>query len=390
MNARICQVIWLFFLVGVLVGLMLVSNSGPTQAASPIRIAIIQDQSGPHAEAGISERYGYQLALDEANDAGGIKGSKIEYTIGDDNANVDRGISLAKRAVERDKASVILGSNVSTVSLGIIKVAVESRIPQVSGSYATPLYQGTTPKDNGYWHFASFGNNEDLGKSNLVAAQREGLKKVGITYINVAWGQDMRDACKKYASQYGIQIVGEVPIESGATEVTAEVSKLKVLNPEGILVLNYPGDAAAVYRALTALNWSLPTFPQGMGVPAMIKIVDPNLLNGAVFGTCADIEAPEVTQLVERGEKRYKVKISPKDYNVRAYNAALAVVKALAACKDPTNRSEVRDEMEKVKPFPMCAPVPGNLGPMQWNKMPHLMFTEYCPFFMKGGKIVRK
>jgi len=389
MTGRISQIIWLFLLTAGLLGLVLVGNSGPTQAASPIKIAIIQDQSGAHADAGISERYGYQLALDEANDAGGIKGRKIEYTIGDDGGNVDRGISLAKRAVERDKVSVIFGSDVSTVAFGIVKTAIANRTPQVSGAASTPLFQGTTPQDNGYWCFGMI-DNEYLAVDLLSLAKGAGLKKLAITYINLAWGQDMRNACRKYASQYGIQILGEVAMESGATEVTAEVSKLRTLNPEGILVLNYPGDSAAVYRALAALAWSLPTFPLGMQVPSIVKMVDPSLLNGAVFGLMADTAAPEFVQLVQRGEKYYNKKILLKDYYCRAYNAASAAVKALAACKDPTNPSEVRDQLEKVKPFPTVAPVPGNLLPQQWHKIPHIMFTELCPFTMKDGKMVRK
>ncbi len=390
MSTRNFRRMWII-LAGVMAfGLMWVGGSGGTQAAQPIKVAIIQDLSGPHADSGISERYGFQLAFDEANDAGGVKGRKIEYTIGDDGANVDRGISLAKRAVDRDKVSLIIGSNVSTVSVGMIKTAVEARVPEVSGSYAAPMYQGTTPQDNGYWHFAVFGNNEDIGRYTVNLVHRAGVKKVGISYINLVFGQDLKNACKRFAANLGIQVVGEVPIESGATEVTAEVSKLKALNPEGIILIDYPGDAAAVYRALGGLDWSLPTFPMGMMIPVITKMVDPNLLNGAIFGTFADVENPEVINIVNRVEKRYKVKIAMKDYNVRAYNATLAILKAMAACKDPNSGAELRDQLEKVQPFPMCAPVPGNLGPQQWNKIPHLMFTEYCTYFMKGGKMVRK
>ena len=49
----------------------------PDESLPPVKVGIMKDLTGVHAEAGRAQRNGIKLALDEANDDGGINGRKL-------------------------------------------------------------------------------------------------------------------------------------------------------------------------------------------------------------------------------------------------------------------------------------------------------------------------
>lgn len=63
----------------------LLSIAGPVSAdeKAPIKLGVLEDQSGDFALATIGKVHGIQLATKEINDAGGIAGRPIELVIYD-------------------------------------------------------------------------------------------------------------------------------------------------------------------------------------------------------------------------------------------------------------------------------------------------------------------
>src|SRR5262249_53090047 len=64
------------------------------QAADPITIGVVDEMTGPNAEAGVLVLHGTRLAVDEINAAGGIMGRPIELKV-EDNASTNPGTVLA-------------------------------------------------------------------------------------------------------------------------------------------------------------------------------------------------------------------------------------------------------------------------------------------------------
>ena len=66
----------------------------PALAVDPIRIGVVDELTGPQAEAGVLVMRGIKLATDEVNAAGGIMGHPIELKV-EDNASTNPGTVLA-------------------------------------------------------------------------------------------------------------------------------------------------------------------------------------------------------------------------------------------------------------------------------------------------------
>lgn len=82
----------------------------------PIRIAFANSLTGPSSPAGLESLVATQLAIDEVNAKGGIKGRPIELVPFDDASSVEKARANV-RAIADSPCVAVLGHYLSTVSL---------------------------------------------------------------------------------------------------------------------------------------------------------------------------------------------------------------------------------------------------------------------------------
>src|SRR5258708_10556738 len=76
------------------------SGSTPNVAnGTPIYIGYNGELSGPSAAFGVPTLHGVQLAVDEINNSGGIKGQPITLTVYDNEGNASKAVSLQSKIV---------------------------------------------------------------------------------------------------------------------------------------------------------------------------------------------------------------------------------------------------------------------------------------------------
>ncbi len=85
----------------------LVLAGSAAQAAEPIKLGVLEDQSGDFALATIGKVHGIQLATDEINAAGGIAGRKLELVIYDTQSDNTRYQEFMRRVLQRDKVAAV-------------------------------------------------------------------------------------------------------------------------------------------------------------------------------------------------------------------------------------------------------------------------------------------
>ena len=82
--------------------------------------------SGSEATFGQSTHAGIMLAVDDANNSGGVLGKKIKIISEDDRGNQDEAVSVVKKLINRDHAAAVLGEVASTNSLAVLAKLVRS------------------------------------------------------------------------------------------------------------------------------------------------------------------------------------------------------------------------------------------------------------------------
>src|SRR4051812_27866257 len=127
-------------------------DEGKTSAASgstnTAKIALIAPLSGDLSALGLGMRNSVDLAVRQANDAGKIKGWKIEFDPEDDTAKADTGAQVATK-VAGDPAMVgVVGTLNSSVAQQVQPILNKANILMVSPANTNPtLTQGADPNN---------------------------------------------------------------------------------------------------------------------------------------------------------------------------------------------------------------------------------------------------
>src|SRR4030065_99485 len=83
----------------------------PGGAQDTIKIGFFAPITGPAAADGMSAKNAVELGFKEVNDAGGIKGKKVELIIYDDRLKAEEAVAIANKLIEKDKVGgVVSGS----------------------------------------------------------------------------------------------------------------------------------------------------------------------------------------------------------------------------------------------------------------------------------------
>ena len=206
--------------VGLLASVMMI-GSGYAASADTIKIGVFGPLTGDAAATGASERQAVDLAINEKNVAGGIRGKQIEAIYADDAGKPEEAVNVAKRLTERDNVVIMIGSISSPASLAASQVAALSGTAQivVSGTAQKITTQGNK------WVFRSPVPDTKLAGdlATFINEKFPKVKKIAFLYVNDDFGRGEFEKFKAGAEKYGIQIVDEERYTRGDLDFTAQL-----------------------------------------------------------------------------------------------------------------------------------------------------------------------
>lgn len=222
---------------------VLIAMGMQAQAAEPVRIGISTFLSGAGAVFGVPAQHAAQLLTEKINDAGGIKGAPIELIFIDENQGVDNVVVEYRSLVESGKVDAMIIGLSSSICLAVAPVAEQLKMPTMFWDCGTErVYTDASYK---YVYRTS-----DYTPSNNVATALYMLKLMpeikSIAGINpdYAFGRDnwaaFSGAVK--ALRPDIKILTEQFPKLGASDYSAEISRLSSLRPDVIFTTLWGGD----------------------------------------------------------------------------------------------------------------------------------------------------
>ncbi len=363
--------------------------SGICDEKAPVKIGVIRDLSGNHADGGTSERVAVMLAFDEANDGGGINGHPIKYTIVDDQGVPDKAARIATRFITRDKVVAISGGTTSGSCLAICGVAVPRKIPVIGSGYSMKLHQDVRNADKtGHWYFAEGSNVDGLLNSTLAMLKQDKKTRVSFIYSTHVFTKGCLAAAKQKADNFGYKILTEIPIEGGATDATSQVNKAKESKPDALVVAVFYKEMGAIVRTLRTIGWDVPVYcVGGVSTQSLIDMMGPDMSEGLTAVTIADVQDKKVRAILKRAEKRYGRKVEGEGYFIKAYDATRALVEALKKCKNPLDSVELREALEtKVGHLSVHGMKQG--AKVGYSPLKHVLYERHMAGTVNNGKVV--
>lgn len=107
----------------------------------PIRIGFAAELTGKHAELGVQERNGAQLAIEKINAQGGIAGRPVMLIVRDDLGTLE-GAETADRALINEGVAAIIGHATSGQTIGGLQVTNKAQVILLGPTISSPILTG--------------------------------------------------------------------------------------------------------------------------------------------------------------------------------------------------------------------------------------------------------
>lgn len=197
-----------------------------------------------------------QYAVDLFNEAGGVKGCKVDMVLRDTQVDPKVGVDAAKALVDLEKVPLLLGAVSSGVSMPILtSVTVPSNVMQMSCCSSSTAFTGVAEegKTKGLW-FRTFATTRNQAAVAAMLIRDKGYKNVAILYKNDDWGQDIGKLVAADLEKIGVKVTANVAINDGQPSFRAEVTEVLKTQPEALYLAIYPAEGAAVVREWVSLG----------------------------------------------------------------------------------------------------------------------------------------
>src|SRR5215470_9946159 len=120
------------------------SSSSSGSDKGPIKIAVVDAQSGQLSSLGHWESDGAKLAVDQWNAKGGIDGRKIQLNVFDDQGDPTVGTNLARK-IASDGYIAMIGTSESAVTQAMAPVLQQEQIPNITSGQADSMVKLGSP-----------------------------------------------------------------------------------------------------------------------------------------------------------------------------------------------------------------------------------------------------
>lgn len=202
-----------------------------TVSAETVKIGAVQPLSGKISVYGEGFQRAINLAVEEVNKAGGIKGKDLEVVYEDNLSTAQGSVSALQKLISIEKLPVVIGPASSSNFLASCPIAEREKTVFIGAESAA-----SDISKCGSYVFRVFPSDMLQGIGVAELAEELGYKEVALTYINNDWGVGLADVFKE---KYKGKIVEEFAHDEGKADYRSELMRLKRKNPEAVVNLTY-------------------------------------------------------------------------------------------------------------------------------------------------------
>src|SRR6266478_2631338 len=235
-----------------IIGFAIDGSSAQDLKGREIVLGAIVPSSGPFAEWGRANTVTLEMLEQQVNKAGGVNGAKLKLIILDDATKPAQAASSLRKLAGDENVLAIAGPLTSSAAEVTFPVANEMKVAAMSQASSKP----GVAKANRPWAFRNTIDEGILAKSTVPYFQKTfDIKTVAIIFD----GKDATAATvgtkimPPLMKENGITVANEgdlLSFNTGDLDVSAQVTKMKSLNPDGVVVSADYSQAITVIREM--------------------------------------------------------------------------------------------------------------------------------------------
>jgi branched-chain amino acid transport system substrate-binding protein len=347
---------------------------------SEVRIGFI----GPlenHPDAALGKRMlnGAQMAIDEANAAGGYGGKPFKLMLHNDSATWGASSNEVIKTVYEDQDWAIFGSISGDTTHIALRAALRAEIPIVNSASTDP----TIPETLIPWYFTVIQDDRTQGYTLARHIYTDlGLKRIALLRVNDRYGRfgvgKFRDASRRL----GHPVVIEQKFFGYDTDFTHQLKVIQESRVDGIVLWTDEPKAALILKQMQQLGMKQRVFGSHRTLGDELVAQAGSAADGfeAVYPYDPTSGNDAWREFNARYEAKYHEK--PDHFAALAYDQMEILLQAI--CKAGLNRAMIRDALYGTVSYT------GVTGPMQFDPNDKQLRDMYLGTVQNGHIVYRK
>lgn len=342
-----------------------------------VKLGAIVPSSGPFAEWGRTNTVTLEMLEKEVNDAGGVNGATLDIIIYDDSAQPAQAANALRKLGGDDEVLAVAGPLTSSAAEVTFPVANQIGIVATSQASSKP----GVAANNRPWAFRNTVDEATLANTSVPYFKETfGVEDVAIIY-------DAKDAVSTAIAtrimpgvmqENGIEVLnGDNPLSfnTGDLDVSAQVTNLKSLDPDGVVIGADYSEAITILREMNRQGLVVPVIGGTPLISSAILDAAPEipLIAPATFYPGMETERAQefvqkLTPLLQEASG-LSDDIEPSMYDANIYEIMqmyIDAVKKEGVTAEPaelqSDRVKIREHMEQLTDFQ------GLGGPISFNE----------------------
>jgi branched-chain amino acid transport system substrate-binding protein len=340
----------------------LAGAASPAAKQTPVTIGMIESQTGAAASSCLAEITAAKAAVKVAQQAGIAKQFNVSINVQDDGSG-PVGAVTAYRSLVNSNVPVIVGPCTSPATQAVVTFPARDKIPMVISDSSGPAFlNGTHP-----YVYGGGVSQSDYAFRTITELKKRGIKSTAVIVasdnptIQALWNDVLKPALKKN----GIQLLGEFPEVGGTVDFTAELTKIKSLNPASIGLMGSPPDNVIIARQARSFGLTQPFWSHlAAGVPVFQN--EP-AASGTLFTANWDPGFTYPSAVTFRRAVVAQGGTQPTVVSATGYDAMLRVMYALNSTGGKADSASINKALKAQKGFS------GAEGPMTVDKFQALI-----------------
>jgi branched-chain amino acid transport system substrate-binding protein len=306
------------------------AGAGGSSSASsgPIKIAVVDAQSGSSSDLGQFEYRGVKLAVDQANAAGGVDGRKIALSLSDDQGDPTVGTELARKIASQGDVAM-LGTAESAVTLAMAPILESEHIPNITSGQSTKLLAVGSPY---LFLNGPTGLTYDTTLAKYLVTTK-GYKKIAMLTNNDSYGAGEHDAFTAALKAVGLTPVADKVVPADQNNRTPALTAIRGKNPQVLFIGAEEAQSGLTVKQARALGMNA-VIAEGApaGTPLYLSTAGVANTNGTI------VSSPYLGNDTSAAAKKFAAAYTaaygsaPELHGAKAYDGAEVMIAALKAC----------------------------------------------------------
>jgi len=282
-----------------------------------------------------------QQVVEEANAAGGIRGRQIRVVAEDDQTNPDAGVRGARKLIDVDRVSALMGTWASAVTTAVAPLCWENRLPLFTVSGADSI---TMLPHQGYI-FRTQPNSRLQIATGADFLIRQGARRVFHLAAQSPFAQSSQDVLvEKMRGVQGGSVAGYIVYERDKTAFRTEVDQIMRSRADTVFLNGYLPDVTILLRELFRAGFDGRRFTPAYAVNQNTFQTLPNeVTNGVItWQPSPDVESGAFRRLRTRFGN---IEVDP--YSAQTHDHATLAILAAAQAGE-AGGTAIRDNVRRI------------------------------------------